>query len=647
MLHWTAPFGRYFAAFGSFIARRLPWLVGIGAFLLYAYTAAPGIVAFFDDTLEFQTVAPTFGIAHPTGYPLYTLIGGLWTHLLPLGGWAGRLNLFSAFCAAIAVGLLAALGSRLALDRNGLPNPWAGFAAAVTYALGPVWWNQATVAEVYALHGCFVAAILVTTIGMNQSLQGGEPSLHMDRRMALLMLLFGLALAHHRTILLLAPLVAFYLLWSVPGIWRPRRIWWCWGTALLLPLTLYLYIPLRAAMGVRDLNESYVPGWSGFWNHVLAQEYNAFFADNAIAAELAPTQWVDLVRIQVGWTGLILALLGLPWLFDRQGRPARPWWLVLGVVVINLLFAILYRVSDPEVFLLPAILGIALFSGGGVGLVACMMPNPAASLLSAGLVALLVLFPLGRGPAINRRHAWSVHDQARRMAQAAFPPNSQVVGLEGEMTALRYMQVAEGLSTNATLITANDPAQRRALVESLMARGTPLFLTRELEGIETTYSFSGDADLVRVWPRGQSQVTLPALLSAEPSEAILPLLIGDGRVQIEGYTLHPITGLAQPALELTLYWRLLSPTEQVLKLSLRLQDATGKPLQWPDGRAAVEDRFPLHQVAHTSHWLPGELIQDVHTVQLPPSLQGKSATLLVIIYDSATSLEESRIEIMF
>jgi hypothetical protein len=63
----------------------LPWLVWIAFLLLYSSTAAPSIVALFDDTLEFQLVLPTFGIAHPTGYPLYTLLGGIWSWLLPFG----------------------------------------------------------------------------------------------------------------------------------------------------------------------------------------------------------------------------------------------------------------------------------------------------------------------------------------------------------------------------------------------------------------------------------------------------------------------------------------------------------------------------------------------------------------------------------
>jgi hypothetical protein len=122
--------------------------------ILYGATAAPSIVELFDDSLEFQLVAPTFGIAHPTGYPLYVLLGGLWSRVLfPVGNWAWRMNLFSALAAATTVALVYALACRLTTLHAGKPNPWAGLAAALTFGLGPIWWRQATIAEVYALHG--------------------------------------------------------------------------------------------------------------------------------------------------------------------------------------------------------------------------------------------------------------------------------------------------------------------------------------------------------------------------------------------------------------------------------------------------------------------------------------------------------------
>ena len=58
------------------------------------------------DTFEFQVVAPQLGIVHPTGYPLYLLLGKLWTLLLPFGSVAWRLNVGTAVYALVAVCLV-------------------------------------------------------------------------------------------------------------------------------------------------------------------------------------------------------------------------------------------------------------------------------------------------------------------------------------------------------------------------------------------------------------------------------------------------------------------------------------------------------------------------------------------------------------
>src|SRR5260370_21268266 len=71
----------------------LPVLAAMAVFLVYLRTLAPTVVG--GDTPELITVAYTMGVAHPPGYPLFTMLAKLFT-LFPFGTVAWRVNLLSA-----------------------------------------------------------------------------------------------------------------------------------------------------------------------------------------------------------------------------------------------------------------------------------------------------------------------------------------------------------------------------------------------------------------------------------------------------------------------------------------------------------------------------------------------------------------------
>lgn len=640
-------------ALHSKLLKWMPWLAGAAFFLLYTVTAAPGIVEFFDDTLEFQLVLPTFGIAHPTGYPLYTILGGVWSRVLfPFGEWAWRVNVLSALFGGAAVGLGCALtqhiveqsveqsagsptSSKLAanapIQELASSPAWAGLAAALLFGLAPVWWSQTTVAEVYALHNLLVAAILLAAIWTTNAGSAASDG-EFVRRMSWLCLLIGLGLAHHRTTLLLLPALVVYFAADARLIWRVRRAWPTWIAALLAPLLLYLFIPLRASMGITDLNGSYANTWQGFWDHVLARQYTAFFADNPLAVTRSWNDWLALFVSQLGWLGLALAIFGLIAAFRPGVRRAG---LLLAIVAMtNLLFALSYRVGDTEVFVLPVWLCMAIFAGVGVAAIGQLVQRwPKVSVVvQGGLLALLLIGVTSRGPTVDRSQDWAAHDLAIAMTAADFPPTSQVIGLEGEMTAIRYMQQANGRALAAEPVVANDEAQRRALLDQAIAVGRPAYLTRELPGSESQYSFGGDGALVRVWPRGATQ-------PGAPQHALDEVMAG-GALHLLGYDLRTLEGTGHPSAEVALYWQPQQPLTATLKLSLRVVDSTGNTLIGADGAPLVQDLFPLRMVALTPAWLPGKVVRDVYQIDLPPD--GTDANLLVIVYDVQTVAEVGR-----
>src|SRR5438093_13235390 len=87
------------------ISRFLGPIVGLGALLLYARTMAPSLGGTIDSP-EFQQATYSLSIVHPTGYPLYLLLGRLWIVVFPFGDPAFRVNLLSVIFGALSVWVL-------------------------------------------------------------------------------------------------------------------------------------------------------------------------------------------------------------------------------------------------------------------------------------------------------------------------------------------------------------------------------------------------------------------------------------------------------------------------------------------------------------------------------------------------------------
>jgi len=154
----------------SRIWSKADWLCGLTtglvAFFVYAWTVAPNVTLL--DSGEFMVAAQHFGVAHPPGYPLWTLLVWLF-QLLPLGNAAWEINLFSSVCGALAVGVGTMLFSSSTRWMLGdALNRWRGLLSIVTLSIGLLFafsfslWSQATITEVYTLHALLIGLYLVS-----------------------------------------------------------------------------------------------------------------------------------------------------------------------------------------------------------------------------------------------------------------------------------------------------------------------------------------------------------------------------------------------------------------------------------------------------------------------------------------------------
>jgi hypothetical protein len=603
----------------SVIRRGLPLIVFLCAFALYLRTLAPSVAELFDDSLEFQLVGYKLAIAHPTGYPFYTLILKLFT-LLPVGEIAYRTNLSSAILGAVAVALVYRIV--LKLTDAILPSLLSAAALAVT----PVFWSQAVITEVYALNAVLIAATILFVVARQVPPAAGRADLWPSA------LLAGLMLTHHRTGMLILPAVALYLWLSSDRSWRAllsqavtRRSL----AAFLLPLTLYAYLPLRGGIGSMDGTYQNTP--EGFLRWITAGAYNIFLTGNPLNVHYDAAFFFQLFLDQFGWLGLIFAVIGMVWLLNRRTHVGL---FLLMAFSIYLLFVVSYHVPDVQVFGIPAFLIVALLVGCGLHAIIMELPLRARRgatygttvLTTSGLVLVVALAIVNL--ALIFQGAWlandlsgrtEVRDYGRDILAQPLPDNATLVGILGEMTLVRYLQAAEGLRPSLATIAADRDAERLAVIERELGAGRAVFTTRPLVGLPEEYSLGALGPLVRVLAR------------PEPSE--LPAnspRVGEIRYRVDGIERHDAN-----LVRVNIAWEPAANISADLKVSARLMD--GERL------VAQKDDWPVHNAYHTAFWRSGELIRDSYDLILPPGAPSGSYQVLLIVYRADSGAEIGRV----
>ncbi len=226
-------------------------------FAVYLITLCPTI--YVGDSGELVTAAAELGVAHPPGYPLYMLLGRLFS-LLPVGEVALRLNLLSAVCGGAAAYMLALLlGGIPARVRR--QNDGAAIAASATvillFAFSRTTWSEMVKAEVYGLNVLLIAAVLWSTFR--------------GRRPVLTFFLLGLGAANHQTILLLVPGILYYY-WSRGSL--DARLLGRGAVAFFVAASLYLVLLVRP--GSPELFAWRKPETiSGLLAHITREQYGA------------------------------------------------------------------------------------------------------------------------------------------------------------------------------------------------------------------------------------------------------------------------------------------------------------------------------------------------------------------------------------
>jgi hypothetical protein len=282
---------------GKFVGALCVALVA-ALYYITLYPSLPG-----GDSGELIVASCSLGLPHPPGYPLFAMIGWLFTHI-PYGSIAWRVNLFSAVCGVVAAALLylaifrvclhthyayARIDTDLGSDpsssklKNQLqkadeahsllasgfasPVPWAAAFATLMFALSPLVWFYSVQAEVFAVNNMFVGVLVAGAV------------LFWERRSDAIALMgafaVGLGFTNQHTLVFYAFPLCAWALFNKPSLLAPATFAKLCALGLL-GLTPYIYLPIVSIKGAPLGGWGDQSDFAGFKKHFLREEYGTF-----------------------------------------------------------------------------------------------------------------------------------------------------------------------------------------------------------------------------------------------------------------------------------------------------------------------------------------------------------------------------------
>jgi hypothetical protein len=487
--------------------------------LLFARTAAPGVT--FVDSGELVLAARDAGVAHPPGMPLWVALAHVATRL-PLGDVARRVNLSSAFFAALAVAatIWAAReawrgrAARAEAASVGSPAAWIALALpGLLLGAGRTLWNYAGQAEVYALHTGLLALTLALVLRARTS-EGWRVPLCAS-------LAFAAALGvHHVTAILALPSLALLLFSSRRDLLAPRRLAAMAGVVLGATALIYAWLPWAASRAT-GLNWGDPSSLGRFVDHVSARQYRAFITPTAAGAQEELRAFADLTARELGALGGAgaLALLALGawrlWLRDRALLTA-----LALVVAADVGYGLLYTVSDDkDAYYLPARLALALGAGAGAAaLVERATARRGQVLLSLALLSLPVGSLVTHFPALDRSRD-RLAEQYVADALAGAAPGGLLLTSDWQLySPALYRRAVAGRRDDAALVDTS-LLRRSWYFDALRRRG--LTLLDDARGPVTEF-----LDDLRAWERDPALYEVDREANARINRRYHALVVG-------------------------------------------------------------------------------------------------------------------------
>ncbi|MGC8653058.1 MAG: glycosyltransferase family 117 protein [Candidatus Kryptoniota bacterium] len=434
------------------------------------------------DAGELTTVLWTLGIAHPTGYPLFTLLGAAFVRIPFYSEVAIRANLFAVICTALSGGfflasfvlILRSTPTMGKLKKDKEKNDiflsfetiyLAGFLATLTLGFSRTYWDQSTSVEVYSLQLLLFASILFVWIKFVLS-----PTMYIAAASGAVL---GLGFTNHMTTILIVP----GLLYLTYPLLKQRKVSKGIAAALLggfiLSLTLYVYLPLRSAQHPL-LNWGDPETFKRFVWHVTGKQFRVWmFSSQEVF-------WRQLNFFFRGLThefglSLVIITTGIASSFYQH----RKLFIFSAILVVSdLVYSTNYDIHDIQSYFLLAYIGLSIYALYGYYFVLNNLKGSSHSLQYASAAVLLtipvsmVIFNYG---SVDRSKDRSVEAYTKDILQS-LPEHSVVISYQWDdfVSASWYYQNVDNIRPDI-LVIDKELLRRSWYANDIFQRNKSLF----------------------------------------------------------------------------------------------------------------------------------------------------------------------------
>ncbi|MBE2279597.1 MAG: DUF2723 domain-containing protein [Ignavibacteriaceae bacterium] len=379
------------------LKKYLPVFTGVIVFIVYLTTIAPSVIQI--DAGELAAVQALPGVAHPTGYPLFTFLGYLFS-LLPLPFTKiFQLNLLAAIYTASAVAVFVAsftiIIENLGAFRKAKKQPKAVIktrktkkvtevkaaestvevnifenypllkiivpaASGLFLAFIKTVWFQSTGVEVYSLH----LLLIITTLFflLKGYIHTVNSKGELNKYWIYFAISLGLSFSNHMTTLLILPATA-YLFFSAFGFRKESfkiigKMLAVFFPVLIINYALLMYLASTNPM----LNWGNIHNFENFWRHFTGKQYSIWLFSSFDAAKGQFEKFITNLPIELTLT-MIFSVGGFFLIIKRYFK--------LGVfIAILFLFTVIYSINydivDSETYYLLGYVAAAISAGFGL-----------------------------------------------------------------------------------------------------------------------------------------------------------------------------------------------------------------------------------------------------------------------------------------